>query len=84
MFILKTKVLLPILNRGLKIDSVYDPKNDSNLDKKYFKYDSLNHLADQPGFEENDLPYGIMADILCYFDFLKLMLNEYLMAIGCP
>lgn len=51
---------------------VYDDKNDISLDKRYFRYDSLNHLADQPEFEENDRPYGIMATILCYFDFFEI------------
>lgn len=56
----------------IRTELVYDDKNDINLNKKYFKYDSLNHLADQPEFEENDWPYGIMATILCYFDFFEI------------
>ena len=67
------KFPIPIYNAVLIRGSlVENADNHNHPDYKYIKYDSLNHLKSSPEFEENDRPYGIDANILCYFDFFEI------------
>jgi len=67
------KFPIPIYNAVLIRGSlVENADNHNHPDYKHFKFDSLNHLESGPEFEENDRPYGIDANILCYFDFFEI------------
>ena len=54
-----------ILIKGYDIEN---SDNMSNPDYKYIKYDSLNHLQEEPKFDSCDHIYSIRSTFLCCFD----------------
>lgn len=61
----------PISIRDATLIKVYDIENADNTnnpDYKYIKFDSLNHLKEEPIFDSSDHIYTIRGIFLCYLD----------------